>query len=168
MSNFAITRRMAAGIPGNINRIGAGPTVEPQLITPVGEANAPVSYGVGVLIDAVTRQVRLPKAGDTAIYGMLARPYPTGASQDGLGTSTPPASGECDVMKRGYMSVLLQNATAAAKAGAVYVRISGGTVSLKVGGFEAADDGADTILVEDAYFTGPADADGNTEIAFNI
>lgn len=163
----AFTFRMPAGIPGDINRAQVA-TVETQVLTPAGQANAPVSYGVGILIDAVTGQVRLPAAGDAALYGLLARPYPTNAGQNGLGTSTPPASGPCDVVKRGYMTVLLGGATPAAKAGAVYCRIQNPAAGKPVGGFEAAADGGNTIAVAGAYFTGAADPSGNVELAFNI
>jgi hypothetical protein len=166
MSN-AITFRMPGGIPGDINRAQAA-TVEPQVITPVGTTGAPPAYGLGILIDAVTGNVRIPAAGDAALYGMLARPFPTGGSQDGLGTSTPPTKGICDVLKRGYMTVLLSGATAPKKAGAVYCRIQNAGAGQFVGGFEAAADGGNSILIAGAYFTGPADALGNVEVAFNI
>jgi hypothetical protein len=168
MSNLAFNRRMPAGIPGNINRLTAGFTSEPNLIMPVGEVGAPSAYGLGVALDVATGAIRVPTTGDTALYGILPRPFPANASTDGIGAATPPADGEVDVLKRGYISVLLQNATACIKGGAVYCRIDDGTADLAVGGFEAADDGAHTILVDGAYFTGPADADGNTEVAFNV
>lgn len=163
----AFTFRMPGGIPGDINRAQAA-TVEPQVITPFGTQGAPPAYGVGVLIDANTGDVRIPAAGDAAIYGLLARPFPTASSQDGLGTSTPPVKGMCDVLKRGYMTVLLSGATAAKKAGAVWCRIQNAGAGQFVGGLEAAADGGNTVAVAGAYFTGPADAAGNVEVAFNI
>lgn len=163
----AFTFRMPAGIPGDINRAQQA-TVETQQITAAGQANAPVSFGVGVLIDATSGKVRLPTTGDTALYGLLVRAFPTNAAQDGLGTSTPPAAGWVDVMKRGYMTVLLQGATAAKKGGIVYCRIQNPGGGLLVGGFEAATSGDVIALPGTCYFTGPADASGNVEIAFNI
>jgi hypothetical protein len=169
----AYTFRMPGGIPGDINRAQSA-TVEPQVITPVGTTGAPPAYGVGVVADLTAGNVgnmRIPAAGDALLYGILARPFPTASSQDGLGTSTPPAKGLCDVMKRGYMTVLLSGATAPKKGGAVYCRIQNAGAGQFVGGFEAAADGGNTIQVGTAftcYFTGPADAAGNVEIAFNV
>lgn len=164
----AFVSRMPAGIPGTISRGALYSTVETAVITPSGQANAPTSYGVGTLIDAATGQLRLPAAGDAAITGVLVRPFPTNNSQDPLGTSTPPAKGPVDRLKRGYVSVLLSGATQSVKDGAVYCRIQNPAAGKFVGGFEAAADGGNTVAVPGAYFTGPPDASGNVEIAFNI
>ena len=165
----AFTFRMPAGIPGDVNRAEVA-TVESNVITPAGNANAPTVFGVGILVDAVTGQVRLPTVGDTSIYGFLVRPYPIQDSLQApiLGVSTAEAQGECDVLKRGYMTVLLQNTTAAIKGGGIYVRISGATGSLQLGGVEAAAGSGLIGPLPSSYFVGPADANGITEIAFNI
>jgi hypothetical protein len=164
----AFISRMPAGIPGTISRAAEQSTVEPVPITPAGQANAPTSYGVGTVIDANTGQLRLPAAGDAAITGILTRPFPTTSSQDPLGTSTVPAKGPVDRCKRGYVSVLLSGATQPVKDGAVYCRIQNAAAGKFVGGFEAAADGGNTVAVANAYFTGPPDANGNVEVAFNI
>lgn len=155
----SFTFRMPAGIPGDINRSWAS-IVETQI---QGSVSAPTTYGVGVLIDATTGNVRLPQAGDTTLYGVLARPFPTNSGTSGIGTSTPPTSGPVDVLKQGYMSVVLQNTTAAKKADAVYVCIQSPPAGGQIGGFEAASNG-NNVLVGNAYFMGPADTNGNTEI----
>lgn len=160
----AFVSRMPAGIPGTLSRSAAQSTVDTVSLT----ANSFTAYGLGGLIDAVTGNFRIPAAGDAAISGVLVRPFPTGASQDGLGTSTPPTSGLADRLLRGYVSVLLGGATAAKKDGAVYCRIQNAAAGKPVGGFEAAADGGNTVLVANAVFTGPADGSGNVEIAFNI
>jgi hypothetical protein len=167
MSNVFISR-MPAGIPGTLSRSAAQSTVDTVNITPSGTTGAPPAYGLGTLIDAVTGNLRIPAAGDTAITGVLVRPFPTNNSQDGLGTSTPPTKGLVDRLKRGYVSVLLSGATAPKKDGAVFCRIQNAGAGQFVGGFEAAADGGNTVTVPGAYFSGPADASGNTEIAFNI
>ena len=164
MSN-AFLYRMPAGIPGQVNRFSAA-TVEPQLLD---TTNFPTVYGVPVAIDATSKNTRKIMAGDTAasVYGMYVRPYPTNSGTDPIGTSTPPVAGICNVLKRGYMSVQLNGATAAAKNGTVYVRTAVGTGSI-IGGIEAAADSTNTFAMANAYFTGPADANGNVEIGFNI
>jgi hypothetical protein len=163
--------RMPAGIPGDVNRAEHA-LVEAQVITPYGSASAPAAYGIGIVIDATSGEVRAPAAGDTGIYGFLVRPYPTQEPTQApvLGTSIPPTQGACSILKRGYMTVKLQNTTAAVKDGPVFVRCNGVTGSLFAGGVEAAADAtpANTIPLTNAYFMGPADSLGNVEIAVGI
>lgn len=170
--------RMAAGIAGDLNRAATGMTVEAQVVTPAGTAGAPTAYGVPMVVDATGGNVgnmRVLAAGDTsltAVYGMLVRPFPTQSPNwpnDPLGTSTPPASGIVDILKRGYMTVLLSGATAAAKGGTVYVYIGASATNHPViGGIEAATSSNAIALPAGCYFMGPADSGGITEIAFNI
>jgi hypothetical protein len=159
--------RMNAGIPGDISRPEQATVITETLDT----TNYPTVYGVAGTIDATSKKFRKIMAGDTAssVYGLYVRPFPTTTGQltDGLGTSTPPTAGVCNVMKRGFMTVQLNNTTAAAKNGTVYVRTATGTGSI-IGGFEAAADSTNTFVLANAYFTGPADASGNVEIAFNL
>jgi len=164
----AFISRMPAGIPGTLSRSAAQSTVDTVNITPFGTAGAFPAYGLGGLIDAVTGNFRIPAAGDTAITGILIRPFPTNNSQDGLGTSTPPTKGLVDRALRAYVSVLLSGATAPKKDGAVWCRIQNAGAGQFVGGFEAAADGGNTVAVPGAFFTGPADGNGVTEIRFNI
>lgn len=160
----AFVSRMPAGIPGTLSRGAAQSTVDTVNLT----ANSFTAYGLGGLIDSATGNFRLPGAGDTAITGVLVRPFPTNSSQDGLGVSTPPAKGLADRLLRGFVSIKLYGATAAKKDGQVYCRIQNAGAGQVIGGFEAAADGANTIAVAGAFFTGPADANGNSEIRFNI
>ncbi len=160
----AFTYRMPAGIPGDITRKDSA-IVEPNIID---EDTPPTVYGNPVkIVDGLVQPI---ESGDIAadVYGLLVRPFPTNSSQDPLGTSTPPESGPCDVLKLGYMSVKLNNTTAAAKGAAVYVRVADGTVDHPIGGIEAAADGGDCVALAKAYFTGAADESGNVEVAFNL
>src|SRR5436190_3418887 len=97
--------RMPAGIPGDVNR-AQHHTVEAQVIQASGSTGHPTAYGIPVVIDATSRAVRAVVATDTAaaIYGFLVRPFPAVSSTDGVGVATPPLTGPCDVMRRGYMS----------------------------------------------------------------
>lgn len=161
----AFTYRMPAGIPGVVNRIQSA-TIETQIID---AAAPPGAYGVPVTI--VAGKIQPVGTGDAAaaVYGFNVRPFPTqGNGVDGLGVSTPPVSGITDILKRGYLSVKLNGTTAAAKNGAVYIRVAAAATGKPIGGLEAAADSTNTIAVANAYFTGPADAGGITEIAFNI
>lgn len=172
----AIQFRMPAGIPGELNRIWAC-IVETQVITPFGTTGAPTAYGVPLVIDATAGNVgnmRTMVAGDTPFvqgimpYGILCRPFPTGGSQDPVGVSTPPTSGACDILKSGYINVLLSGTTAAIKGGQVYIWTAAPSGSHITGGWEAANPGGSGLTITGSYFMGPADSGGQTEIAFNV
>lgn len=156
--------RMPAGIPGAVNRANQS-TIEAQVFDP---AFPVLLYGLPVKL--VSGMVRPVASGDAAsvVYGFLARPYPTNSGQAGLGNQAPDITAIADVMRRGYMTVKLNNVTAATKNGAVYVRVADPTTNTPIGGLEAGADGGDCVLIPGCVFVGPADADGNTEIAFNI
>lgn len=168
MGSRVFTYSMPAGIPGTLSRAAGQATVEAQILD---TTDYPTEYGVAVTIDSVTHALRKIKAGDavTAVTGIYVRPYPLQtSSNDALGTSTPPTSGIGNQLKRGYISVKLRGATAAAKQGTVYVRIANADADHPLGGFEAALVADETVALPGAYFTGPADADANVEIAYKI
>jgi len=137
MSNVFLYR-MPAGIPGALSRAAGQATIEPQLMdsgTPVTKYGVPVKLAAG--------KIQPIGAGDvsTSVYGLLVRPYPvSNGINEALGTSTPPTSGPCDVTKRGYMSVKLYGATAAAKGGQAYARVANADGTHPLGGVEAASD----------------------------
>jgi hypothetical protein len=163
--DVAFTYRMPAGIPGDVN-----------LMDP---ANPVTAYGLAVAMDSVSYKIRPIGVGDTVanVYGVLARPFPANAQTAAnffgsvpLGTpAVPPVNGVVDILKRDYMTVLLNGAVAAAPNGLVYVRVATPAAGKPLGGFEAAADGGNTIVMPaGTYFRGPADAGGNTEIAWRI
>lgn len=158
----AFLYRMPAGIPGDVTR-PSNSTTEPQQID---AAAPPTKYGVFVKL--VSGKVRPIASGDAAsvVYGLLQRPYPTNAANEALGTATPPTSGLCDVVVRGYMTVKLAQGTAA-KGGGVFVRVTADTGKL-VGDIETAADSGACVAVANCIFMGGADASGNVEIRFNI
>ncbi|MGN5479513.1 structural cement protein Gp24 [Cupriavidus basilensis] len=161
----AFQYRMPAGFAGDVQRADQA-TIEPQIIDPT---NPPTLFGLPVKI--VNGKVQPVGAGDTAaaVYGFNVRAYPIqGNGTDPLGTATPPTSGITDVMKRGYIMAILGGTTDASKNGAVYVRVAAPAAGKPIGGVEAAADGANTIALTNAYFTGPKDAYGTVELAFNI
>jgi hypothetical protein len=170
---------MPAGIEGASNRQQASTVERQQYHTTL----APTRYGVGVVMDAATGTVRVPNATDTgaSIYGLLVRPYPTtgGVASDPLGTGTVnPASGEANVMKRGYMTVRLYGAVAAVKGGPVNIGLGNAVGPGDVpGGITGTAPAAGIAAVlPGAYFMGPAYTDPNpinagaaiVEIAYNI
>ena len=163
--------RMPVGIPGEVNRVAAA-TIEAQVVTPLGTTGAPTEYGIPMVVDNTGGNVgnmRTVQAADASIYGLLVRPFPTGGSQDPLGTSTPPASGLVDILVRGYMLVKLGGNSAAAKGGTAYVWVAATSTTHIQGHFESTFSSGNTIACPgNSYFTGPADATGVVEVAFNI
>ena len=157
MSN-AILYRMPSGIPGAVSRQGSA-TLEPNLLAMAIAFGSPVKLVAGSLMPIETGDV----AGD--IHGFLVRPYPT-QSAEGMVVASAEAGTVRDVMRRGYMTVLLASGTAARR-GPVNVRVTAGS-GREPGAIEAAADGANTVVVAGAYFMGEADANGNVEIEFNI
>lgn len=163
--------RMPAGIPGEWSRM-AGALIEPQVVTAAGQTGAPTAYGVALVIDATSHKVRTLASGDRTaafVWGVLVRPFPTGGSQDPLGTSTPPASGVVDVGRRGFGTVLLSGGgTPPVNGGQVYLWTSAATGLHITGGWEATDPSTDGFAVPDCFFKGPPDANNNVEIEFRI
>jgi hypothetical protein len=159
--------RMPAGFAGDLQRAEVA-TIETQQIDPTAP---PTSFGVAVkLVSGKVQPINLGTDTAAMVYGVNLRPYPIqGNGTDPLGTSTPPISGVTDILKRGYFMASLGGTTAAAKGGTVYVRVATPSAGKPLGGFEAAADSTNTVaLPSNTYFTGPADAYGITEIAFNI
>jgi len=171
MSSTAYLLRAPAGVPGALSRPDQS-TVEPVNITPYGTTGAPAAFGLACQIDATAEDLRVVADPDAAAYGFLVRPYPSlsgnNAASQGLGQAVPPAEGVVGVMVRGYMTVKLGGSAAAVKGAAVYVWSSADSGAHVQGQVEAADPSTDGFVLARSYFMGPADADGNVEIGFNI
>lgn len=165
--DVAIGYRMGAGYPGDVNRTHPF-SVEPGLM----DATNPIAaYGNAALINTAANSFRGLIASDTAvtkIAGVLVRPYPTqqqsGGMSASLGSATPPTSGVVDVLRTGYAMVKVPAGTSPTKGGAVYVWVAASTGSHVQGGFETAASAGNTAAIANAYFNGPADANGNYEI----
>lgn len=160
----AFTYRMPSGIPGAVSRESVS-TIEAI------PSNASLPFaGFGLFGKIASGKFVPVGSGDAAaaVYGLLVRAYPAGNTQDGLGTSTPNQGATIhDVLRRGYMTVK-NNAGTPALNGQVYVRVAAAAAGKPIGGIEAAADSTNTIAVTNCIFMGPADANGNVEIAFNI
>jgi hypothetical protein len=166
--------RMNTGFAGDPTR--THPTsIFPQLIDP----NAPPTYfGQGVIADiSSTNGVRVPNSGDsglTLIWGITVRPFPfqqaTTATNYGgntFGGEAPASSGAIDILRSGSIMVTLQGSTAAQMGAAAKMCIVAGT-GYVVGGFSMDSVSGTFITLTDAYFNGPAGADGLVELVFNI
>jgi len=170
----AYTTRIDVGYPGTMNRVHTADVLAEIINT----TTPPLTYGAMVAMDSATGTIRVPTGTDTisAIYGFYVRPYVTQGGgpvspivNDPLGTSTPPSSGIGNVMKRGFMSVRLNTASpAVVKGQAVGVFIGTASAGNPVGGVTGAAPGATVLAVPGSFFMGPADANGFTEVAYNI
>lgn len=170
----AITFRMNAGVPGDINR-GHPVSIQPCLIDP----NAPPTlYGQPVLVDATTQGVRPLVAGDSAItdiWGITARPYPiqqatTSSSYGavGYGNLAPPLLQPIDVMRGGYMMVSVVGACL--KGGSVFVWVAASSGQHIQGGFESgAGGGSNTAALSGKYaYNSPPDSTGVAEVIISF
>lgn len=176
--DVAFAFRMGAGFPGDVNRTHPV-SIEPAL---QNAATPLTAYGQPCVADTAgaTNTVRRLGAGDsglTDIYGVSVRPFPTqdsGAAgvygAQSLGAATPPATGEIDIMKSGYIMGQMNTAAAAVTKGApVFVWVAASSAGHVQGQFESGASGGSTAALAAAkyYYNGPADANGVVEIAVN-
>jgi hypothetical protein len=174
MSN-AILYRAPFGVQGDITR----PSQQNVEAWGFNSANVFAQYGVpGKIVSGLF--VPCVAAGDVSlIWGFLVRPYPISPlnASDALGTSVPncTAGFVANVLRRGYLNVFVQlNAASVAAGGSVYMRTAGAIAGQILGGIEGATTGNNTVLTASQglaggiVFTGPADANGIAEIAFNL
>lgn len=165
MSNAFITR-MPAGVAGDVTRREHA-TIEPQEM----DTSYPVlRYGEPVKM--VSGEIRPITTGDDIndIYGFGVRAYPVQtSSSEALGVATPPTNLPFDVLRRGYMTVKVQNGTPVKNA-SVFVRTvaADDPTAQPIGGLECGSDGGDCFEITNAKFMGDADADGNVEISYNL
>jgi len=171
MPDSVFTFRMPAGIPGEVSRFNVlGTTIKPE------NQNATTPFTAFGQVGTVDANGARPIAvTDTAAVAtpivISVRPFPTSdntvAGVVPFGPGTPAPKGVIDTLVRGYVTMKLNGATAAAKGGTVYVWY-GATGSGHVqAGIEAAA-GATGWAIPRCFFTGPADANGNVEIAFDL
>ena len=163
MAIDSILYRAGNGFAGDLTRPASPFTAEPNV------TSTDIPFGSAAVLDS--GKVRAIAGGDTAVFGIVVRPYPIQGQtypNQAVGVGSIKSGAIADVLKAGYVNVKVQGATAPAKGGAVYVRTVDGGAGLPVGGFEAAADGTDSFVVTGALFNGTVDASGVAEIAYNI
>lgn len=131
------TYQMPSGIAGNVNRPEVS-TVEQFVLD---QTTPPTVFGQPV--KNVNARIQPIQAADvaSAIIGFLARPYPTsGNGTDGLGAATPNKALPGDVLKRGYISVVMGGTVAPVSGGTVYCRVGNASTGKVIGDIEAAAD----------------------------
>lgn len=160
----AITLRAPAGFAGAISR-SEDLTVSQEVID---SGTPPTAYG-GV-VKLVSGKLQPIASGDanTVFYGFYVRPFPIQGNST-TGSNTPPTTGIGDVLRRGYMAVVLAKGTAARGGQAYAVVTAGGTVS--VGDIVTAASpagGGTAVAIPGVFFQGAADAGGIVEVSVNI
>lgn len=128
--------QMPSGIAGNVSR--SDPTIESRMLD---QTTPPLLFGVPVKL--TSNKMKPIESGDaaTAIAGLIVRPYPTsGNGTDGLGASVPNKAFPGDLLKRGYMNVVVNNFAVNAPVAMqpVYVRVGNPSGAKVIGGIEAA------------------------------
>lgn len=173
--DVAITFRMGAGAPGDVNRTHPA-DIPPFLVDPT---NPPAAYGVPAIINPASNGLRGVLATDGAITDVDAvtvRPYPiqeataTNYGAVSLGGGVPPTQQPIDGLVSGFIMVAVPAGQSPTKKGTVYIWIGAAGGGHVVGGFEAVDGGANTVAITNpkTYFNSPADANGICELAFNV
>jgi hypothetical protein len=149
-----IAYRMGGFFPGSVTRTHPQ-WIEPCLVHP--SATPPVP-GAPIMLHQSDNSVLMADATfvSGALYGIAVRAYPTQPfviNPAGTQTVAPPV---VDVMREGYIAVACVGAP-----------LKGGSVYLLNGVFQAASTGG-AVLVTNAKFNGPPDAQGNAEVIINV
>lgn len=160
--------RMPYGIPGSVNRIESA-TVQSAIID---TTLPPLRFGDPVKLTAAGAVTPIA-SGDAAslVWGFAVRSYPnqTGTSWPNVALTTstpgvPPTSGPLDLLRRGFIIVKVNAATAATPGSAVYVRVADATADTPIGGIEAGADGGDCVAIPGCRFVSAQDSNGIAEI----
>lgn len=156
--------RMGLGFSGAISRLGDS-TVEPIHLDP---ANL-VDYGLAGKYDGDGKFIPLsPADGASKVAGFLVRPFPSTSIQDTVHQLGEAFNFTGDILKRGYMTMAIAGAPNVKQGAPVFVRVASGTDASPIGSVLTAADGANTVQLAVAYFTGASDDNGVVEIAYNL
>lgn len=165
----AIVTRMNAAIAGAVTRSYPGQVISQEVID---GTTPPTAYGQPVKL--VSGKLQPMGSGDAAtlIYAITVRPFPktdnTGTAP-GYGPGTPPTSGIMDVMRVGFLGVKLAVGTAVRGAQAYVVTTAGGSVAIgDIVDAASPAGGGTAVAPANWFFTGAADANGNTEISVGV
>lgn len=162
----AILSRAPTGFAGGVSRASEGRVIQPELIY---ATTPPTAYGQFLKYNgsAVTPMASGDAA--TVFAGIAVRSYPVQSTTNAMGAAVPPTTGFIDMLRSGFVTLILALGTAA-KGGQVYVvTTAGGTVN--VGDLVTAASpagGGTAVAIVGAMFEGPAGPDGIVEISLNL
>jgi hypothetical protein len=166
--DVAFGYRMGVGFPGDINRMHPASVVAGL----IDSANPFRAFGEAALFGAANnyRTVIATDQSATAvrIAGIIVRSYPTQQTTGGMnasfGNAVPPASGVADFLDEGFAIVKMKAGVVVKKGDPVFIWATATeTVNIQ-GEYQATATASKTVPVANAYFNGPADAQGNVEI----
>lgn len=158
----AYFKRMPVGFSGSISR-AFDITTEGVFLD---ANNLPAGFGVACKF-AGDKLVPL-SASDTVdkIVGFLVRPYPTNTYEELAYLVGKNKHFTADLLKRGYMTVKVANASTVTRNAPVYIRTANPTADSPLGAVVTT--ATDSVKLTNACFTGAGDESGNVEIAYNI
>lgn len=168
--DVAITYRMGAGFPGDVNRTHPADIVArlQDVANPVRLYGDPVMLGAGSAMRGV---IIADQAASTKIKGVLVRPYPVSQTTGGMGATigaaTPPQTAvPQDIIEAGFVMAKCNNfaANPPALGGAVFVWAAASAGNHVLGGFEALATAGSTFPVANAEWQSGADASGVAEL----
>lgn len=154
MFKMTIGRSLGHGFAGNVAQ-------HPDIIigTEIVEGSTPVYFGDPVMLTANGKVAAVDNTftGDQFV-GVASSEIRSAITIDRL-DGVYRESDRASVCKRGVVSVLCQTGSPV-KGGKVYVRISNPPAGGKVGGFEAAASGTDTVELPNCVWFNETDAEG--------
>lgn len=166
--DVAFQYRMGVGYPGDVNRMHPASVVAGLL----DSGNPFRAYGEAALFGSANNYRPIIASDQSAtavkIAGVLVRPYPTqqmsGGMNAALGAAVPPSMGPADFLDEGFIIVKMKAGVTVKKGDPVFVWATATeTVNIQ-GEFQATATTSKTVPVANAYFNGPADANGNVEL----
>lgn len=171
----AYLTRFGVGFAGHVDRWEQA-TVTPETFNP---ANMPTAFGIALkyVTTAGRTNVEPAVAAGDKVVGFLPRPFPdingAAAGDATFGGETPRIGSTANCLKRGYIVVKLQagdfTAATCLKDTPVYLRTTAATGPVRVvGGFADSSGSTGSTVIPGAFFNGPPDANGFTEIYYNI
>ena len=159
----AYLKRMPIGFSGSISR-AFDFTTEGVFLD---SNNLPAGFGVACKFNSKDKLVPLA-ASDTVdkIVGFLVRPYPANTHEELAYLVGKDKHFTADLLKRGYMTVKVADASTVMRNAPVYIRTANPTADSPLGAVVTT--ATDSVKLTNAYFTGAGDESGNVEIAYNI
>ena len=162
----AFTTSLPNGIVGSVSRSINTAVIDTEQASATG-AEQPSAYGLPVLLNTYGK-ARIYGSGDSdATIGFVARIFPEDSVTNTYGSATPDPTRPLSIMRKGFMTVMV-NVGTPANGGLVYVRITSNGGNTIIGGIEATSDSSHTVLITNAKFTSTKDANGVAEISFGI
>lgn len=161
--DVAFTYRMGAGFAGTVNRLHPA-DIMPSLMDPTNPIRRYGDPCIAVSTGGYRGIIAADQAAGTKINGVLVRSFPAQQANlsQALGDGVPPVTGIIDVLVEGNIMVKVVGSPTKRLQAFVWAAADSG--NHKLGGFEAAATGGSTMALVNAYFNGPADANGVAEL----